>query len=99
MFAGAFDLIKPMGVLACLGMIPSVEINQKLIVIKSLSVIGSIGGTGYFDDVIDVMNKSGEFVEKLISAEYRADIDGVEKAFQAAQDPLKTVKVQLVFPT
>jgi L-iditol 2-dehydrogenase len=35
-FASALNLLKPMGVLACLGMIPSVELNQKLIVIKSL---------------------------------------------------------------
>lgn len=96
-FADAFNLIKPMGVLACLGMIPSVEIQQKLIVIKSLSVIGSIGGTGYFDAVIDAMSKNGKFVERLVSEEYKADIDGVNKAFQVAQEPLKTVKVQLVF--
>lgn len=96
-FASALNLLKPMGVLACLGMIPSVEINQKLIVIKSLSVIGSIGGTGYFDDVIAVINKYGRFVEKLISVEYKADIDGVKKAFKAAQNPSKTLKAQLVF--
>jgi len=96
-FAGALNLIKPAGVLACLGMIPSVEINQKLIVIKSLSVIGSIGGTGYFDDVIEVISKYGKSIEKFISAEYPADIDGVEKAFKAAQNPLNSLKVQLVF--
>lgn len=96
-FASALNLLKPMGVLACLGMIPSVEINQKLIVIKSLFVIGSIGGTGYFDDVIAVIRKYGRSVEKLISAEYKADIDGVKKAFKAAQNSSKTLKVQLVF--
>jgi threonine dehydrogenase-like Zn-dependent dehydrogenase len=96
-FASVLNLLKPMGVLACLGMIPSVEINQKLIVIKSLFVIGSIGGTGYFDDVIAVIRKYGRSVEKLISAEYKADIDGVKKAFKAAQNSSKTLKVQLVF--
>lgn len=97
-FAGALELLKPMGVLACLGMIPSVEINQKLIVIKSLTIIGSIGGTGYFDDVIDVMGQNSDFVEKLITREYAADIDGVKKAFKAAQNVSEMVKVQLVFP-
>lgn len=96
-FASTLNVLKPMGVLACLGMIPSVELNQKLIVIKSLSVIGSIGGTGYFDDVIDAMKKNGTFVEKLISCEYQADIAGVKKAFKAAQNPLNTLKVQLMF--
>lgn len=96
-FANALNLLKPMGVLACLGMIPSVEINQKLIVIKSLSVIGSIGGTGYFDDVIAVLSKYGKSAEKLISGEYKADIDGVKKAFKAAQNSSKTLKAQLVF--
>ena len=96
-FAGALNLLKPTGVLACLGMIPSVEINQKLIVIKSLSVIGSIGGTGYFDDVIAVISKHGNSVEKLVSDEYQADMDGVKKAFKAAQNSSKTLKAQLVF--
>lgn len=96
-FADAFNLVKPMGVLACLGMLPSVEIQQKLIVIKSLSIIGSIGGTGYFDSVIEALSKNGKWVEQLVSGEYKADIAGVRNAFQAAQDSLKTVKVQLVF--
>ena len=96
-FASALNLLKPMGVLACLGMIPAVEINQKLIVIKSLSVIGSIGGTGYFDDVIAVLDKHGRSVEKLVSGEYKADIAGVKNAFKAAQNPSKTLKAQLVF--
>lgn len=96
-FGSTLNLLRPLGILASLGMIPSVEINQKLIVIKSLSIIGSIGGTGYFDDVIDVISKYGKSIEKLISCEYQADIDGVEKAFKAAQDPSKTVKAQLVF--
>ena len=96
-FASALNLLKPMGVLACLGMIPSVEINQKLIVIKSLFVIGSIGGTGYFDDVIGVLSKYGSSVEKLVSGEYNADMDGVKKAFKAAQNSSKTLKAQLVF--
>ena len=96
-FASALNLLKPTGVLACLGMIPAVEINQKLIVIKSLSVIGSIGGTGYFDDVIAVLDKHGRSVEKLVSGEYKADIAGVKNAFKAAQNPSKTLKAQLVF--
>ncbi|MGW8300856.1 MAG: zinc-dependent alcohol dehydrogenase [Desulfobacterales bacterium] len=96
-FASALRLLKPLGVLACLGMIPVVEINQKLMIIKSLSLIGSIGGTGYFDEVIDVLSKYGKSVEKLISVEYPADIDGVADTFKAAQNPSKTVKAQLVF--
>ena len=95
--AGALNLLKPTGVLACLGMIPSVEINQKLIVIKSLAVIGSIGGTGYFDDVIAVISEYGKSVEKLVSDEYPADMDGVKKAFNAVQNSSKTLKAQLVF--
>jgi L-iditol 2-dehydrogenase len=94
-FSHAFKLIKPLGVLGCLGMITAATIEQKLIVMKGLRIIGSIGGTGDFPRVIDFIHKHSTVVNRLVS--HRVPIVQADRAFQISQDKERSVKVVLEF--
>lgn len=93
-FQNTLYLAKPLGIIGCVGMIPEVAINQKLIVVKSLTVLGSIGGTGEFPMVIDFMKENSETVRKLIT--HRFAISEAEKAFELSRSVSKALKVQLI---
>ncbi len=92
-FANALNLVKPGGVLGCVGMIAKVEIAQKLIVTKSLTVIGSIGGTGDFPRAMEFLCKNPASADKLISHYY--PIGEAAQAFATARVPEGTMKVVL----
>ena len=96
-FEQSLSLLRPLGTLACLGMIPKVELMQKLIVLKSLTIIGSIGGTGSFTDVINFIDKNSETVRLLISEKYRVNEEGIGRAMKNAHEIPDLVKVQLEF--
>jgi threonine dehydrogenase-like Zn-dependent dehydrogenase len=92
-FSNAIKLLKPSGILGCAGMTSQVQIPQKLIVTKSLTIIGSIGGTGDFDKAISfIMNYPNE-AKKLISHHF--SVDDVSKAFETAMKPEEAMKVVL----
>lgn len=90
-FANALRLLKPLGVLGCVGMIAKVELEQKLIVTKALSVIGSIGGTGEFEDVIRFVHAHQEQASLLIS--HHVPIDRLQEGFECALDAQNSMKV------
>lgn len=92
-FANALNLVRPGGVLGCVGMIAKVEIPQKLIVTKSLTVIGSIGGTGDFERAMEFLVKHPQSAEKLISNVFSAA--QAEEAFATARNPEGSMKVVL----
>ena len=92
-FANALNLVKPGGVLGCVGMIAKVEIPQKLIVTKSLTVIGSIGGTGDFPRAMDFLCRFPEAAQKLIS--HYIPMTKAPEAFATARNPEGTMKVVL----
>ncbi|MGM9659463.1 MAG: zinc-binding dehydrogenase [Faecousia sp.] len=92
-FANALNLVRPGGVLGCVGMIAKVEIPQKLIVTKSLTVIGSIGGTGDFERAMEFLVKHPRSAEKLISHVFSAA--QAEEAFATARNPEGSMKVVL----
>lgn len=92
-FANALNLVKPGGVLGCVGMIAKVEIAQKLIVTKSLTIIGSIGGTGDFPRAMEFLCKCPASADKLIS--HYLPIGQAAEAFATARIPEGTMKVVL----
>lgn len=97
-FSSLFKLISPFGILGCLGMIKSVSIPQKLLVLKGLRIQGSIGGTGSFEDVLDFFNNNHKQVKKLISHSFNiVNFDHLKSAFEIAQDVNNSLKVQLSF--
>ena len=92
-FANALNLVRPGGVLGCVGMIAKVEIAQRLIVTKSLTIVGSIGGTGDFDRAMEFLVRHPAAAEKLISHVY--PMAQVEQAFATARIPEGSMKVVL----
>ncbi len=94
-FQKAFHLIRPLGAIGCLGMIPQATIPQKLIVLKALKLFGSIGGTGSFPEVIKFIHTHPDVVRELIS--HQLPIDKAVQALQLGQKSNDTVKTVLNF--
>lgn len=92
-FANTLNLVRPGGILGCVGMIAKVEVAQKLIVTKALTVIGSIGGTGDFDRAMEFLVSFPEAAGKLISHTF--PMAQVGEAFATAQSPEGSMKVVL----
>ena len=94
-FANTISITKPLGIIGCVGMMPKASIIQKLIVLKSLTIIGSIGGTGEFEEVLNFMKQNPEYVHCLIS--HKFPISDYEKAFDACKNVSTAMKVLLYF--
>ena len=91
--ADAISLLKPFGILGCLGMAQTATIPQSQIVTKSLLIVGTIGGTGEFEDVIEYIRTHPEKVSRLISHQF--PIVEAEKAFAVALAGKDIMKVNL----
>ncbi len=94
-FADSFHIVKPLGTIGCVGMIQQATIVQKLIVLKSLTVIGNIGGTGEFEEVLNFMKLNSDYVRSLVS--HKFPIEAYAKAFETCKDTSTAIKVQLYF--
>lgn len=92
-FSNALNLLKPAGVLGCVGMIAKVEFAQKTIVTKALTVLGSIGGTGEFEDVIQFIHVNEKDVSRLVSHHFK--MENASEAFEAAVDAKSAMKITL----
>ncbi|MDD4494796.1 MAG: alcohol dehydrogenase catalytic domain-containing protein [Eubacteriales bacterium] len=92
-FSNSLKLLRPEGILGCVGMIPNVEIPQKLVVTKALAIVGSIGGTGEFNEVIDFINSHKNLVRIIMSHKFNAE--DIKEAFETASDSSKSIKVVL----
>lgn len=91
--ADTITSVKPLGIIGLLGMVPKVTINQKNIVVKALKLVGSIGGTGEFPDIIDFMIKNPDAVRPMII--HRFAVKDVVRAFEMASSVDKAHKVLL----
>ena len=94
-FKKSLELVKPQGLIGSLGMMGEVTINQKMIVLKCLTLIGSIGGTGEFPEMLNFINKNKEYVKSMIS--HKISINDVDKAFSIGKEAKNIMKVQLLF--
>ncbi len=94
-FKRALERTSPLGIIGCLGMIPSVEIEQKLMVIKGLTLIGSIGGTGEFPVIMRFIDEHKDVVKKLIT--HYMPVAQVDKAIKLSRNVEESVKVALKF--
>lgn len=92
-FANTFNLIRPLGIIGCLGMISDVTIKQKIIIVKALDVLGSIGGTGHFPFAINFINKHRKLVREMVS--HVLSINDFERAFELSTDNDKAMKIEL----
>ena len=89
----AINLINPNGTIVLVGMYPVTEYNIKDIVLKSLILTGSIGGTGSFPEVIDFLYNNQEIGKKFIThyAEFNDEL------YQLFEDPsMRFIKKNIV---
>ncbi|HHW02600.1 MAG TPA: alcohol dehydrogenase catalytic domain-containing protein [Thermoanaerobacterales bacterium] len=94
-FQSALRLVKPLGIVGCVGMMPEARIIQKLIVMKALTILGSIGGTGEFEFILDFMKKNRDYVRKMIS--HILPFEKYDEAFSISKNISMSRKVELRF--
>jgi 2-desacetyl-2-hydroxyethyl bacteriochlorophyllide A dehydrogenase len=94
-FAGAVNLLRPLGTVMALGFIPSVELGLKQITFKAAQIMGSIGGTGEFDRVLEFVAGYPELAGQLVS--HRVPFHEATHAFDLAADRGRSMKVLLQF--
>lgn len=93
----ALAVARPLGALVAVGFIPNREVDYQLkqITLKALTVVGSIGGTGEFETVIDRIHKTPAYFSLILTHEF-AYTDH-RAAFEMALDRKNVVKVALRF--
>jgi len=91
----SMNMVKPMGIVGCIGMTPEVKLNLKMVVTKALVIMGSIGGTGNFADSIDFINRNSEYVRQIISHQFT--INNTSEAFDISRQTDDSLKVLLAF--
>ena len=76
-FRMAVGLLRPLGAVMALGFIPSVEFGLKQITLKAAQIMGSIGGTGEFDRVLEFVAGYPELASQLVS--HRVPFDEADR--------------------
>ena len=94
-FRQAVDLLRPLGIVVALGFIHSVEFSLKTITLKAAQVMGSIGGTGEFETVLDFIVRHPGVASQIIS--HRIPFEDYDRAFAAASDRQNAMKVLIEF--
>lgn len=94
-FANALEIVRPLGGIVAIGFVPPAEVNLRLITLKAIRISGTIGGTGEFPRVLKSMEKDPDYFRKLIT--HRFHYLDYEKAFEAALQKEKSLKVQIYF--
>ncbi|MFQ5722615.1 MAG: oxidoreductase, partial [Candidatus Aminicenantales bacterium] len=77
------------------GFIPSSEINFRLVTLKAIRLIGSIGGTGSFPQVLQFLTDNQEYASSLIT--HKFPFQDAQEAFRLSKEPTRAVKFQLSF--
>lgn len=88
----AVNVTHPDGYIVCLGMFPAERIDFLPVVIKGLHLIGSIGGTGEFEEVIKFLSKNHELAKKMVTKIY--DMENAQQAFVDYKDR-ESIKLQI----
>lgn len=94
-FRNAVDLLRPLGTVMALGFIPSIEFSLKTVTLKAARVMGSMGGTGQFEAVLDFTLKHPEVARQLIT--HKLPFEQYAQAFEAAEDRQNAMKVLVTF--
>jgi L-iditol 2-dehydrogenase len=94
-FERAVELIRPLGTIMALGLIPAVEFSLKQVTMKAARIMGSIGGTGEFGRVLAFSLEHPELPRQLIT--HRVPFRDFHRAFELALDRRKAMKVLIHF--
>jgi L-iditol 2-dehydrogenase len=94
-FANALEIVRPLGGIVVIGFVPPGEANLRLITLKALKITGTIGGTGEFPRTIKAIREDPSYFGQLVT--HRFHYSDFAKAFEAAMDKEKSLKVQIYF--
>lgn len=94
-FRQAVDLVRPLGTVMALGFIPSIEFSLKTITLKAARIMGSMGGTGEFDTVLNFTLNHPDLARQIIT--HKLPFEDYAKAFEAAKDRQNAMKVLVTF--
>lgn len=94
-FRRAVDLLRPLGTVMALSFIPSIEFSLKTITFKAARIMGSMGGTGQFERVLDFTFNYPEAARQLIT--HKLPFEDYAQAFTTAEDRQHAMKVLLIF--
>jgi threonine dehydrogenase-like Zn-dependent dehydrogenase len=78
-----------------LGFIPSVEFSMRTITLKAARIMGSMGGTGEFEKVLDFAIKHPDVARQLIT--HQIPFEDYHRAFEVAADRKHAMKVLIKF--
>jgi threonine dehydrogenase-like Zn-dependent dehydrogenase len=94
-FRSAVDLVRPLGTIMALGFIPKIEFSMKAITFKAARIMGSMGGTGEFENVLQFTLDCPEIAQRLVT--HRIPFEEYDRAFQTASDRRNAMKVLVHF--
>jgi threonine dehydrogenase-like Zn-dependent dehydrogenase len=94
-FGRAVNLVRPLGTIMTLGFLPSVTFSMKTITLKAACIMGSMGGTGEFETVLDFILQHPQMAGELIT--HRVPYTQVENAFAVASERQHAMKVLVQF--
>jgi threonine dehydrogenase-like Zn-dependent dehydrogenase len=94
-FRRAIDLLRPLGTVMALGFIPSIEFSLKTVTFKAARIMGSMGGTGDFEAVLDFIHRHADTARQLIT--HQIPFEDYAKAFELAADRKNAIKVLIKF--
>lgn len=89
----ALRLARPEGTILCIGHLKNEPANLGLIINKALNIVGSIGGTGQFQTILNILEGHYSKLNSLVS--HKIDFNSVENAFEIAQMQEKSIKVAI----
>jgi threonine dehydrogenase-like Zn-dependent dehydrogenase len=78
-----------------LGFIPDLQFNLKLVTFKAARIMGSMGGTGQFETVLDFTRTQPDIARQLIT--HQVPFTDFHQAFALAADRKNAMKVLIKF--
>jgi threonine dehydrogenase-like Zn-dependent dehydrogenase len=87
------DSLRPSGTLVCVGFVESLAICPRRLTLRGTRIVGSLGGSGQFEAVLEVVERHADLLRPLVTHVF--PFGEVETAFAAACDRSEAVKVQL----
>lgn len=91
----AIELANSFGKITYIGISDGTITNTKMLTTKALTLKGSIGGTGEFEDIIEFFEQNREMVEKVVT--FESDVDSVQEVFENMIHNPENIKCQIIF--
>ncbi len=85
----AFQWVNVGGSIVLSGMYKPIEAPLGLLILKNANVVGSLGGTGSFNEVIDFFARYHKFVQKMVTNVYKINLSNIREIFKRNNEDIK----------